>query len=314
MKKTAGLMAVFCLLLSAASALGQTPNYAGAWELDVKKSKLPEMSRIESMTMRVLQDAAKLTVETNTKRAARPEGEMRNDGGNNGEGRRGGGMGRGGGMMGGGGSVTYNLDGKETIVEPENPAGMPTVQVTLVGSVEKDGKLKLSATRKVNTPNGDFTFTTKETWELLDSGKTLKVMRETENRRGAQTSELYFTRNDSASVSGASVNETKPADSSNSASRTPRLVSGGVLNGKALSLAKPSYPAEAREAKAGGGVNVQVTIDEQGNVVSAKAVSGHASLRAVSEEAARASKFTPTLLEGVPVKVRGVIVYNFTAQ
>jgi protein TonB len=84
-----------------------------------------------------------------------------------------------------------------------------------------------------------------------------------------------------------------------------------VLNGKALTLALPTYPVEAREQKAGGGVNVQVTIDEQGNIISAKAVSGDPLLRAASEEAARNSKFAPTTLKGVPVKVTGVIYYNF---
>jgi hypothetical protein len=56
---------------------------------------------------------------------------------------------------------------------------------------------------------------------------------------------------------------------------------------------------------------VQVTIDEQGDIVSATAVSGHPLLRAAAVEAARASKFSPTLLSGQPVKVSGVIVYNF---
>jgi protein TonB len=56
---------------------------------------------------------------------------------------------------------------------------------------------------------------------------------------------------------------------------------------------------------------VQVTIDEQGNVVSAKAVSGDPLLKAASEEAARNSRFAPTTLQGIPVKVTGVIYYNF---
>jgi len=56
---------------------------------------------------------------------------------------------------------------------------------------------------------------------------------------------------------------------------------------------------------------VQVTIDEQGNIVSASAVSGHPLLRQAAEQAARQAQFAPTLLEGVPVKITGVIVYNF---
>jgi hypothetical protein len=52
-------------------------------------------------------------------------------------------------------------------------------------------------------------------------------------------------------------------------------VSGGVLNGKAIELPAPPYPAVARAVKASGTVTVQVTVDEQGRVVSANAVGGH---------------------------------------
>src|SRR5436190_13366336 len=91
-------------------------------------------------------------------------------------------------------------------------------------------------------------------------------------------------------------------------------ISGGVLNGKAVHLVTPPYPAIARSAHAAGSVQVQVLIDENGNVISAHAVSGHPLLQAAAVAAARASKFTPTKLSGQPVKVNGVIIYNFVAQ
>jgi protein TonB len=91
-------------------------------------------------------------------------------------------------------------------------------------------------------------------------------------------------------------------------------ISGGVLNGKAISLPKPAYPPIARQAHASGTVVVQVTIDENGNVISATAVSGHPLLRAVAAAAARGARFSPTKLSGQPVKVTGVITYNFVAQ
>lgn len=91
----------------------------------------------------------------------------------------------------------------------------------------------------------------------------------------------------------------------------PKKISGGVLNGKATSLPKPPYPAAARAVRASGAVNVQVTINESGSVVSASAVSGHPLLRQAAEQAARSAKFAPTLLSGQAVSVTGVIVYNF---
>ncbi|MEP6944441.1 MAG: energy transducer TonB [Acidobacteriota bacterium] len=91
----------------------------------------------------------------------------------------------------------------------------------------------------------------------------------------------------------------------------PKTVSGGVLNGKATSLPAPPYPAAAKAVRASGSVSVQVLIDESGRVVSASAVSGHPLLRQAAESAARGARFSPTLLSGQPVKVSGVITYNF---
>jgi TonB family protein len=89
---------------------------------------------------------------------------------------------------------------------------------------------------------------------------------------------------------------------------------GGVINGKALALPQPAYPALARAAHVSGTVMVQVLIDEQGNVSAAHAVDGHPLLQSVCVAAAREAKFSPTLLEGEPVKVTGVIQYNFVPR
>jgi len=91
----------------------------------------------------------------------------------------------------------------------------------------------------------------------------------------------------------------------------PKTISGGVVNGKATSLPKPPYPAAARAVRASGAVSVQVLIDEDGRVVSANAVNGHPLLRQAAEQAARSARFSPTALSGQPVKVSGIITYNF---
>lgn len=88
-------------------------------------------------------------------------------------------------------------------------------------------------------------------------------------------------------------------------------VSGGVLNGKAVSLPKPSYPAAARTARAAGIVIVEVVIDETGKVIAAKATSGPVLLRQAAAQAALGARFSPTLLSGQPVKISGEINYNF---
>ena len=95
---------------------------------------------------------------------------------------------------------------------------------------------------------------------------------------------------------------------------TTKPISGGVLNGKALSLPKPVYPSLARAANVGGAVQVQVLVDENGNVASANVVSGHPLLQSAALQAARNAKFSPAKISGQPVKVSGVIIYNFQAK
>lgn len=87
--------------------------------------------------------------------------------------------------------------------------------------------------------------------------------------------------------------------------------SGGVMNGKAVHLVAPSYPAIAKAAKVSGQVQVRVIVDETGQVIRAEAISGHPLLRGAAVMAASQCTFTPTTLGGQPVKVSGIIIYNF---
>lgn len=90
-----------------------------------------------------------------------------------------------------------------------------------------------------------------------------------------------------------------------------RPVSSGVLNGKALDMPKPLYPDAARRARVMGVVSVEVVIDASGKVIGARAVSGPEMLRDAAERAAKQARFTPALLSGQPVRVSGIINYNF---
>jgi len=93
-----------------------------------------------------------------------------------------------------------------------------------------------------------------------------------------------------------------------------QFVSSTVLLAKVIILPKPPYPILAKQMGVQGTVNVQVLVDETGNVVSAQAVKGHPMLITAAQNAARRARFTPTMLNSVPVKVQGVIVYNFVLQ
>ena len=92
------------------------------------------------------------------------------------------------------------------------------------------------------------------------------------------------------------------------------IISAGILNEKAISKPQPPYPPAAKAARAQGSVSVDVTVDETGRVVSASAVSGHPLLHAAAVAAAKQARFSPTLLSGEPVKVSGVLTYNFVLE
>lgn len=91
-----------------------------------------------------------------------------------------------------------------------------------------------------------------------------------------------------------------------------RIVSLGVLNGRAETLPKPNYPAAGRAVGARGAVVVSIRIDPRGCVSEATAVSGHPLLLKGSVDAALSSTFKPTTLSGATVWVSGVITYNYT--
>jgi protein TonB len=91
-------------------------------------------------------------------------------------------------------------------------------------------------------------------------------------------------------------------------------VTPGVIIAKVVDLPKPTYPALAKRAGIHGAVNVQILVDETGRVVSAQAVKGSPMLTRAAEDAARRARFTPTKLGDQPVKVQGVITYNFVLQ
>ncbi|HBR58195.1 MAG TPA: hypothetical protein DEA22_12130 [Blastocatellia bacterium] len=85
---------------------------------------------------------------------------------------------------------------------------------------------------------------------------------------------------------------------------------GSVINGKALSLPKPAYPRGA-VSRIAGRVAVRVTIDEEGYVIEARAVCGAPILAEASIKAAFQARFSPTFLNNKPLKVIGIISYNF---
>ena len=122
-----------------------------------------------------------------------------------------------------------------------------------------------------------------------------------EDADGSPGEEAEATTNDEAATENSNASE-------------GNIISGGILNEKAISKPQPPYPPAAKAARAQGSVSVDVTVDETGSVISAEAVSGHPLLRAAAVAAAKQAKFSPTLVQGEPVKVSGLLTYNFVLE
>ena len=90
-----------------------------------------------------------------------------------------------------------------------------------------------------------------------------------------------------------------------------KVISGGVVNGKAVHLEVPAYPDDARAMQVSGRIAIKVLISENGKVISAENMSGESLLANPSRVAACRSQFSPVLLQGKPVKVTGMILYSF---
>lgn len=102
----------------------------------------------------------------------------------------------------------------------------------------------------------------------------------------------------------------KPAVQPTPDQRPLRVVSE-ILQGKAIERAVPGYPELAKKIRLQGDVSVEVIVSPDGRVESARAVSGHPMLASAAVDAARRWRFGPTLLNGIPVRVTGVIVFVF---
>jgi protein TonB len=88
----------------------------------------------------------------------------------------------------------------------------------------------------------------------------------------------------------------------------------GIKEPKRISGLPPEYPAIARNARVQGVVILEAVIDERGEVGRIKVLRpvpllDHAAITAVQQW-----RYTPTLLNGVPVSVLMTITVNFTLQ
>jgi len=202
-------------------------------------------------------------------------------------------------------AIMYYLD--ENMVRMAQPTAQPSVAPTPPPTASNAVAKVVTPDRKVEADtqaNKQPAATPKSTASLPPASSMSGVM------EGTNSAELK-----TVSMNPSTGGQVVRVESEPPPSPAPRPilkpVSGGVLNGMALSLPAPVYPDTAKRMRISGTVTIEVVIDENGKVISAAATAGPVTLREVAVQAAQRARFSPTKLSGQPVKVSGVINYKF---
>ncbi len=91
-------------------------------------------------------------------------------------------------------------------------------------------------------------------------------------------------------------------------------VSQGVSQGLLIKRVQPNYPRAALAVHAHGAVQIEATIDKEGNVTNPKVLSGDPLLAHAALEAVRQWRYKPYYLDGEPVEIQTEITVNFKAD
>ncbi len=126
-----------------------------------------------------------------------------------------------------------------------------------------------------------------------------------------KTQIIAVSAKDGASRDRVNTSEPTTSPAPTESPKPPEFAELGSLVSFAIKLNQPVYPQNIRNLNLGGEVTVNVTLDETGNPIAVKAVSGPPTLRGVCEEAVRRSKFKPVRFNGQPIKAKGFITFKF---
>jgi protein TonB len=94
--------------------------------------------------------------------------------------------------------------------------------------------------------------------------------------------------------------------------KKPVRVGGDVKPPRLISGPAPDYPILAKQSRIGGVVVIEAIIDEHGNVVEVRAISGHPLLIPPAMKAVSQRKYEPTVLDGqaTPVNLRVEVTFH----
>ena len=209
-------------------------------------------------------------------------------------------------------SIMYYLD--ENMVKMVTPGATPSSSPTNTNSSTAPVASSTPAPNPVTPPEPKQTPKNSAKNDARKNSSTMAAVLPTANTSSARLTSggsveaKTVTMNGNSSAPMVNLGDEPPPSP---APRPNKPVSGGVLNGTALSLPPPAYPESAKRMKIQGIVTVEVVLDETGKVISANATEGPQLLRDAAMLAAKRARFSPTKLSGMPVKVSGVINYKF---
>ena len=192
-------------------------------------------------------------------------------------------------------SIMYYLD--ENMVKMVQPPAAPATQPVAANNVARNTESK-SPANSLPAPA-----------KSGNQSAAPALPKAVDRVNGMNSAEVKATPGDNETETQQVVMETEPPSPT---SRILKPVSGGVLNGTAISLPPPAYPDPAKRMRISGTVSVSVVVDETGKVISAEATGGPGPLREAAAQAAMRARFSPTKLSGQPVKVTGLINYKFS--
>lgn len=132
---------------------------------------------------------------------------------------------------------------------------------------------------------------------------------QTMSSSGSRQSKTGQSKKPTANASGK-----RPAPTTVASSKYDGFIVGdkySFLNFEIASKVQPIWTLKAKNAGAAGLVQVEVLIDENGNVLTARARTGNALLHPEAEKAALATKFNKPTLYNKPVRAMGFVVYRF---
>src|SRR5258705_6692012 len=93
--------------------------------------------------------------------------------------------------------------------------------------------------------------------------------------------------------------------------KKPVIIGGNVKPPRLISGPAPVYPILAKQSRIQGIVVIEAIIDERGNVIEEKAISGHPLLIPAAMKAVSQRKYEPTVLDGAPTPVDLRVEVNF---